>query len=52
MFWLLMNKGQWWSSPKKIFLTIINLVILGIACAIVSRLPNALPLENVFGTTC
>ncbi|KAJ5652336.1 hypothetical protein N7507_009762 [Penicillium longicatenatum] len=34
MFWLLMNKGQWWSSPKKIFLTIINFLILGIACAI------------------
>ncbi|KAJ6114957.1 hypothetical protein N7486_000735 [Penicillium sp. IBT 16267x] len=34
MFWLLMNKGQWWSTPKKIFLTIINFLILGIACAI------------------
>ncbi|KAJ5629631.1 hypothetical protein N7528_003288 [Penicillium herquei] len=34
IFWLLMNKGEWWSSPKKIFLTIINFLILGIACAI------------------
>lgn len=30
-----MNKGQWFSSPKKIFAFIVNLIILGIACAIV-----------------
>ncbi|KAI9036458.1 putative amino acid transporter [Aspergillus affinis] len=34
IFWLYMNKGQWFSSPNKIFLTCVNLVILGIACAI------------------
>lgn len=33
--WLVMNKGRWFESWKKIVLTIINLVILGIACAIV-----------------
>lgn len=41
MFWLLMNKGEWFSTPKKIFLTIVNFLILGIACAIVS-LKNSL----------
>lgn len=30
-----MNKGQWFSSPKKIFAFIVNLIILGIACTIV-----------------
>ncbi|KAK1145250.1 hypothetical protein N8T08_004403 [Aspergillus melleus] len=34
IFWLYMNKGQWFSSPNKIFLTCVNLVILAIACAI------------------
>ncbi|KAJ5322348.1 hypothetical protein N7452_010637 [Penicillium brevicompactum] len=34
IFWLSMNKGQWFSSPSKIALTIVNLVILGIAIAI------------------
>ncbi|KAJ5151262.1 uncharacterized protein N7482_010514 [Penicillium canariense] len=34
IFWMLMNKGQWFSSPKKILLFIVNLVILGIAFAI------------------
>jgi len=35
IFWLVMNKGKWFSTPSKIALTIINLIILGIACAIV-----------------
>lgn len=30
-----MNRGQWFSSPNKIFLTCVNLFILGIACTIV-----------------
>lgn len=30
-----MNKGQWFSTGRKMTLTIINLIILGIACAIV-----------------
>ncbi|GJP93984.1 hypothetical protein CBS147343_1411 [Aspergillus niger] len=34
MFWLVMNRGQYTASPRKIFLTIVNLVIFGIACAI------------------
>jgi len=33
--WLVMNKGEWTRSPKQIALTIVNLVILGIALAIV-----------------
>ncbi|KAJ5757285.1 uncharacterized protein N7511_007467 [Penicillium nucicola] len=34
IFWFVLNRGQWFSSPRKIMLTIVNLVILGIACAI------------------
>ncbi|KAJ5138836.1 uncharacterized protein N7515_003684 [Penicillium bovifimosum] len=34
IFWLVMNKGVWFSTPRKIALTILNFVILGIACAI------------------
>ncbi|KAJ5981878.1 hypothetical protein N7499_009065 [Penicillium canescens] len=34
IFWLVMNKGKWVSTPRKIVLTIVNLVILAIACAI------------------
>ncbi|KAJ5313108.1 hypothetical protein PENANT_c018G00399 [Penicillium antarcticum] len=34
IFWLVMNKGKWFSTPRKIILTIVNLIILGIACAI------------------
>ncbi|KAE8382015.1 transmembrane amino acid transporter protein-domain-containing protein [Aspergillus bertholletiae] len=34
IFWLVMNKGVWFSSPRKIFLTIVNVIILGIACAL------------------
>jgi hypothetical protein len=52
MFWLLMNKGQWWSSPKKIFLTIINFLILGIACAIVSFSTFCNPLLGEWHADC
>ena len=33
IFWLFINKGQWWSSPKKVALTVLNslLVLLGAA---------------------
>ncbi|RMJ20988.1 hypothetical protein PHISP_08141, partial [Aspergillus sp. HF37] len=34
IFWLFMNKGLYSSSASKIFLTIVNLCIVGIACAI------------------
>ncbi|CEJ61180.1 hypothetical protein PMG11_09719 [Penicillium brasilianum] len=34
IFWMLMNKGQWFASPKKIVMFTINLIILGIACVI------------------
>ncbi|KAB8077880.1 transmembrane amino acid transporter protein-domain-containing protein [Aspergillus leporis] len=30
MFWLHMNKGLWFSSPRKIFLTIVNLIAIGV----------------------
>lgn len=44
IFWLYLNRGQWFSSWNKITLTIINLIILGIAFAIVCPLPS--PIEN------
>ncbi|KAL4887812.1 transmembrane amino acid transporter protein-domain-containing protein [Aspergillus ambiguus] len=30
MFWLYMNKGLWFSSPRKIFLTLLNTACIGI----------------------
>ncbi|KKA23780.1 hypothetical protein T310_2232 [Rasamsonia emersonii CBS 393.64] len=30
VFWLFLNKGKYFSSPRKIFLTIVNLLIVGI----------------------
>ncbi|KAL1967210.1 hypothetical protein VTN77DRAFT_3501 [Rasamsonia byssochlamydoides] len=30
IFWLFLNKGKWFSSPRKIFLTVVNLLIVGI----------------------
>lgn len=40
IFWLHMNKGQYFASPTKILLTCVNIFIIGIACCIVSfRLP-------------
>lgn len=35
IFWFVMNKGRWFSSPRKILLTISNTIILGIGIAIV-----------------
>lgn len=34
IFWIVMNKGQWFANWKKMALFVTNLVILGIACAI------------------
>ncbi|KAI9831470.1 MAG: hypothetical protein M1819_005069 [Sarea resinae] len=34
IFWLFMNKGLWFSSPRKIFLSIVNLCIFGMGAAI------------------
>lgn len=38
IFWLHMNWTQYYRDIKKICLTITNILILGIACAIVSAL--------------
>lgn len=35
ILWLFMNKGRYSSSPTKILLTIANVIIIGIACALV-----------------
>lgn len=42
IFWFVLNKGQYFANWKKITLTVINLIILGIACAIVSLHPITL----------
>ena len=36
IFWLFMNWGKYFSSPRKICLTILNLTIVGIGGALVS----------------
>lgn len=35
ILWLFMNKGRYLSSPTKILLTVVNVIIIGIACALV-----------------
>ncbi|PKX90008.1 putative amino acid transporter [Aspergillus novofumigatus IBT 16806] len=34
IFWLVMNKGRWFSTRSKICLTIVNFLILAFACAL------------------
>ncbi|KAL1997825.1 hypothetical protein VTN02DRAFT_670 [Thermoascus thermophilus] len=34
VFWLYLNRGKWFSSPRKIILTIINLLIFGIGATL------------------
>ena len=36
MFWLHMNKGLWFSSPKKIMLTLLNTFAIGVGITLVS----------------
>lgn len=36
VFWFHLNKGQWFSSPLKIFLSVINLIIILIGGLVVS----------------
>ena len=36
VFWLYLNRGNWFASPRKILLTILNLVIVGIGGCLVS----------------
>lgn len=35
IFWLFMNKGKYFVSAKKIGLTVVNLLIIGMACVLV-----------------
>jgi hypothetical protein len=37
MFWLHMNKGLWFSSPKKIMLKILNVFSICVGVALVSH---------------
>jgi hypothetical protein len=50
IFWLHMNQGQYFKNWKKICLTIINVGILAIACAIVSLLDDFYNLTLRFRT--
>lgn len=43
MFWLHMNKGLWFSSPKKIMLTILNVFAICVGVALVSDIAGILP---------
>lgn len=36
VFWLHMNYGQYFRTTAKTFLTVVNLAVLAISCAIVS----------------
>lgn len=36
MFWLYLNWGRYLSSPRKMFLTIINVLVFGIGGCLVS----------------
>jgi len=35
IFWLYMNKGLWFSSPRKIALTLLNVIIVGVGAILV-----------------
>lgn len=55
MFWLYLNKDRLFSSPRKIALTIFNVIIIGIAACIVSILlrfrPSTLTIAPVRSRT-
>jgi hypothetical protein len=40
MFWLYLNKGRFFSTPMKTFLTLLNIFMIVIAAVIVSSLHN------------
>lgn len=42
VFWLFMNYGQWFSSKRKIFLTVVNFLTFGMGLAVVSFLSLSL----------
>lgn len=49
IFWLYMNKGLYFSSSRKIALTILNVIIVGIgACLVGSSLAHSTTLYNSF----
>jgi hypothetical protein len=39
MFWLYLNRGRFFSTPMKTFLTIVNVAMIVVAAVIVSCLP-------------
>ena len=47
IFWLYLNKGRYFASPTKVFLTVVNVFIVGVACCIVSLLRPPPPLFTV-----
>jgi hypothetical protein len=38
IFWLFMNKGLWFSSPRKIALTALNVFVIAVGAAIVCHI--------------
>lgn len=50
MFWLFMNWGKWFSSPRKIALTVLNIIIIGIGAALVGILQ--IPFVDILLTGC
>ncbi|KAJ5421502.1 Amino acid transporter transmembrane [Penicillium cf. griseofulvum] len=34
IFWLFMNKGKWFSSPRKIALTLLNVIVISVGAAL------------------
>jgi hypothetical protein len=38
VFWIYMNQGLWFSSPRKVFLTVLNVLIICIGCILVSSI--------------
>lgn len=51
MFWLYMNRGIWFSSPRKIFLTFLNFVNIAVGACLV-RFSFSLSTARSFERTC
>lgn len=43
MFWLYLNKGRFFSTPMKSFLTVVNVFMIVVAAVIVSCLMEGYP---------
>jgi hypothetical protein len=50
IFWLFLNRGQYGASWKKMILTVVNLVIVGIGACLVRRIFQCWAIDDV--TNC